>query len=819
MIRAARLALPVLLLLLAAACATKHPALPPDTPPDLSAALSEVLRTAGDNRREIETFLARYPQDPEMREAAFFLAANLPAADRPRLSTRDLSENLEYAFLARRTLPWGQDVPWGLFLNYVLPHRVTQEPFEPWRQRFFEELAPGQANATMLSAARALNQWAFAQAGFDTTARWDQNPAMTLRRGFGRCEEQVILLASALRAIGIPAREAGVSSWQHVNDNHVWVEAWLDGTWRVFEAGSPGRALTANALKSPLVYAPAYGPVVGQTANPEDPVLRQGPGFTLVNVSRRYVPTGEIAVRVRDEAGQPLAGATVFVSSFNYGSFRPGLRLTCDQEGRASFVTGPATYLLSTARNGRTDTAFASWNPDGADFPASVELNLDRERLPEGTVRMRFAHGRPNPNLANASAPVLASEGETPDPAVLARREEWERDRLARFAEFRTLGSRAASWALVHPQGTAGAAGVFDGGATADAGDSAAARAADDATGNTAGNRTASATGNATGKAPGQAMARQLAQARGNAPEVARALRAAAARSPELAALVEGVLNATDPKDLLSLTAPELLEDARLALDARTQARALGLEYDRDVFVKEVAASRIEFESFAFWRAELAPVARKMFGQGFEAGVRRVNEQAHALGLTPPSFLGPRPGPADMVRTGFAVAPVDKAVLACALLRAAGVPARVLEEWGWVEYFDGREYRPLYPDRPEALGDPGATRESAAWYGEPVEVRLRFTREGQTLSEKEAPYFRTFTISRLTPAGTFDSLEDSLKGEFLAENKEYVLQLPEGRFWLFAASRNAAQEPKVRMIRLDVSREKGPLSLEVDLTD
>ncbi len=766
MTRFLRFLCPVLLLLAVTACGIKNQGLPLGLPlnlaPDVVGNLTEVLRTAGDNREQIRAFLSQYDQDPAMREAAFFLAANLPPSDRPVVSARDLSENLEYAFLARKTLPWGESVPWSLFLNYVLPHRVTQEPLEPWRKRLYEELAPGQANATMLEAARAVNMWAFGQAGFDSTQRWDQNPAMTQRRGFGRCEEQVILLVSALRSLSIPARDAGVSSWQHVNDNHVWAEVWLDGEWRVFEAGKPAAPLTGNAMKSPVVYGVAYGRV----QNPEEPVLRQGPGFTLLNLSSRYVPTGTITVQVLDENGQPGAGATVFASTYNYGTFRPGLRLTCDQDGRASFQTGPATYLLSTARQGKADTAFAAWNPDGAEFPAQATLDLRQNRLPQGTVRMRFAQAGPNPNAVNGTSSILKSDGQAADPDLLAQRDRLEQTRLARYTGFKTLAARVGS-----------------------------------------------GEGN-------QSTVKMLAAARGNFPEAARVLaRAEATKSPEFAELVRSLLNEMEPKDLLTFTAPEVLEDVALSLQARAQARAMGLDSDQETFAKYVAAGRIEFESFIFWRKELTPLAQRLFSSGLARGLKKVNELVHGLALTPPSFFGPRPRPQDMVATGFGVAPADKAVLACALLRAAGVPARYAEEWGWVEYFDGQGFRPLYPDLPEGLGNTQATPQAAAYYGEPVEVTLRFFRSGQALTEKEVPYMRAFSISRLTPQGFFDALDESLQGEFSAESQGYVLKLPEGRFWVFAASRNLSGEPLVRMIPLDVSHKTGPISLNLDLHD
>lgn len=758
------LLLAALLLLALAACAPKAPVLPPDTPPALGAELTEVLRTAGDNRREIQQFLGMYDQDPRRREAALFLAANLPPADRPLITARDLAENLDYAFLARESLPWGPGVPWNLFLNYVLPHRVTQEPFQPWRRSLFEELAPGQAKATMIQAARAVNLWTFRQAGFDTTSRWDQNPAMSLRRGFGRCEEAVILMVSALRSLGIPARDTGVSSWQHVNDNHVWVEAWIDGQWKVFEAGKSATPITGNVLKSPLVYAVAMG-----RADPADgEILRTGSGFTLVNVTSRYVPSGTIEIAVLDAQGRPWPKAPVFVSTFNYGSFRPGLRLICDQEGRASFTTGPATYLLTVAAGGRTDFAFASFAPQGGGFPARADLDLRRNRLPQGTAFLPFAHALPNPNLAQADPPVLVHEGQLPDADILDGKDRLERERLARYAGFGLLAARLSG---------------------IDPGDQAARSAP---------------------------WPKALLASRGNLAETARAVQAA---PPALAGQVREFLTRTDPKDLLAVTAPEAAADAELALAARDQARAMGLTYDEETFQTQVAAGRIEYEPFSFWRKELAPLARKLRGASLDETARGVAALVQGLPAVPPSFLGPRLRPQDAARAGFVTGPADRAILACALLRAAGIPARFLEEWGMVEYFDGTKHRPLHPEKPGRPGDREATALSRAYYADRGGLSLRLLQDGQPLSDREAPYFRAFTLSRFNPQGFFEALEHGVDGRYDQEARRYEVQVPPGRYWIFAARRNGSGEPHVRMVPVDIPPGGEALALDVSLDE
>ncbi len=57
----------------------------------------------------------------------------------------------------------------------------------------------------------------------------------SLQSGKVSCTGQSILLICALRSVGIPARMAGVLTWNHVRGNHNWVEAWCDGEWKMLE--------------------------------------------------------------------------------------------------------------------------------------------------------------------------------------------------------------------------------------------------------------------------------------------------------------------------------------------------------------------------------------------------------------------------------------------------------------------------------------------------------------------------------------------------------------------------------------------------------
>ncbi|MGE9310743.1 transglutaminase domain-containing protein [Niabella sp. CJ426] len=53
-----------------------------------------------------------------------------------------LFENIDYAFKAWREQPWGKNVSFEDFKEYVLPYRVGNEALKPWRKRVYELFNP-----------------------------------------------------------------------------------------------------------------------------------------------------------------------------------------------------------------------------------------------------------------------------------------------------------------------------------------------------------------------------------------------------------------------------------------------------------------------------------------------------------------------------------------------------------------------------------------------------------------------------------------------------------------------------------------------------
>jgi len=346
--------------------------------------LQEILRLSGQNKKVFEQFLSSY-KSPLKKEAACFLVAGLPLSDALTITKKALSENLEYAFLARKLMPWAKEVPWDIFLHYVLPHRVSQEPCERWRKRFFKEIAPLVKHLSMKQATLFITKWCYQKAIYRPSAPWDLGPLDIIKLGWGRCEEKAILLIDALRSVCIPARLAFVPAWQHTDGNHAWVEVWIEGKWHILDAATPQLFLDTPWFKPyfnlmPIVLIPVYG---------------KGQNINNIKIYNKY--TDKLVIQLRDKDGKPLSYKKVYLSVYNRASLRPVVYLKTNAQGMATIRVGQGTYLLSAQDKGKWGIKLVSCLQG---FPQKVVLTLTDKPLKKQTFLFRYpfvkANGQPN---------------------------------------------------------------------------------------------------------------------------------------------------------------------------------------------------------------------------------------------------------------------------------------------------------------------------------------------------------------------------------------------------------------------------------------
>ena len=282
----------------------------------------------------------------EERDALTFLYAYMPSNDLIDRDGNYFLENVRSSLEARKTMPWGKVVPEREWRHFVLPIRVNNEALDGSRPYLFNALKDRVKGLTLEQAVLEVNHWCHEHVVYTPSDSRTSSPLATLRTAYGRCGEESTLLVAALRSVGIPARQVYTPRWAHTDDNHAWVEAWVDGKWLFLGACEPEPVLNLAWFNAPvsramLVHTKAFGRYDG----PEE-VISRTPTYTEINVIDNYAHTGKVDVQVVDAAGRPQAGVPVEFQVYNYGQFYTVATKLTDSRGRAFLTAGQGDMLI-----------------------------------------------------------------------------------------------------------------------------------------------------------------------------------------------------------------------------------------------------------------------------------------------------------------------------------------------------------------------------------------------------------------------------------------------------------------------------------------
>ncbi len=267
-------------------------------------------------------------------------------------------DNTRKAIEARQRAGW--TIPEREFRHFVLPVRVNNEAVDDFRTIYSDELHERVKGKSAAEAALEINHWCHEMATYTPSDARTLPPTGTIKAGLGRCGEESVLAVAALRAAGIPARQVYTPRWAHTDDNHAWVEVYVDGNWHFMGACEPEPVLDLAWFNAPvsramLLHTLAFGDYDG----PED-VIRKTRSFTEINVIKSYIPTRRTCVKVLDGAGNPVEGAKVEFKIYNYAEFYTVARQFTGNDGVAALDTGIGDMLVWAYKDGAFGIAKAS---------------------------------------------------------------------------------------------------------------------------------------------------------------------------------------------------------------------------------------------------------------------------------------------------------------------------------------------------------------------------------------------------------------------------------------------------------------------------
>ncbi len=348
----------------------------------------------------------------------------LSASDRPAyasdartLTAEYLEDNIEAAVRTWREAPWRGEVSEEAFLNYVLPYRIVDERLSPmgWRDTLRNRYKGVVDTITDLKRA----YYAVYRAA-STDARIRHMGGLPyllsavdishIRRG--RCLQQCVYIAMAMRAMGIPAVVDGIQRWANYGTTgHSWVAlVAADGTYTVYGGDSVARRhnpinSSSFSLKYPVeagypvdlgfvkrvpkVWRNAYAYAEPDYSDGEAPkeVLRTFMHPHSVDVSHEYGLGGTYG------CGAPLSAGCAYLCVFGTGGGWLPVAYSGVTLGRCSFdgLADSVAYIAAVYSGG-------SLMPQGRPFILSggraVEFKPDTARLRTVSLGRKYPFAR-----------------------------------------------------------------------------------------------------------------------------------------------------------------------------------------------------------------------------------------------------------------------------------------------------------------------------------------------------------------------------------------------------------------------------------------
>ncbi|WP_320019278.1 transglutaminase domain-containing protein [Labilibaculum manganireducens] len=288
----------------------------------------------------------------EEKEALQFLYGYMPLCDLADYNGDFFLKQVRSSFEARESFEWGQKVPDELFRHFVLPYRVNNENLDSARWVFLKELKPRLKGMSMKEAVLEVNHWCHEKVNYAPTDIRTSGPLSIVRTSWGRCGEESTFTVTALRSVGIPARQVYTPRWAHSDDNHAWVEVWTDGKWSYLGACEPEPDLnmgwfTEPARRAMLVHTKVFGDFEGDYE-----VVKRSDNFTEINVVENYADVKKIYVQVVDQSGNSVENARVDFGLYNYAEFYPIASKNTDSDGISFLTTGLGDLLIWAGKEG-----------------------------------------------------------------------------------------------------------------------------------------------------------------------------------------------------------------------------------------------------------------------------------------------------------------------------------------------------------------------------------------------------------------------------------------------------------------------------------
>ncbi|GMQ65314.1 transglutaminase domain-containing protein [Vallitalea maricola] len=287
-----------------------------------------------------------------------FLYTCMPLSDMANYSFDIYLSYVRHGLFLKENMPWGEKIPANIFLKYVMFYRINNENIEDCRHTFYNNLIDRIKDKDMIEAVIEVNYWCLEQATYQTTDERTASPLTVLRSAYGRCGEESTFTVTALRSVGIPARQVYVPRWSHCDDNHAWVEVWCDGKWNYLGACEPEPSLnigwfTAAASRAMLINSRIFTSMNNVNQIVDEELISKNDKAALVNSIENYADTKKLVVRIVDSNDKPIDKVKVRFEVLNYSEFYPVATVITNNDGIARVTLGLGDIYIHAVKDNR----------------------------------------------------------------------------------------------------------------------------------------------------------------------------------------------------------------------------------------------------------------------------------------------------------------------------------------------------------------------------------------------------------------------------------------------------------------------------------
>lgn len=354
----------------------------------LSAQLQEFALTRYQSRKavygplwqEIESALGECTADEAVLMR--YLYGTMPVRDAGEYAFSVFLSYVRHSLWLRAHVPWCRELAEDIFIHHVLYYRINTEEISDCRQFFYEQLQDRIEGMEPEQAVIEINYWCAEHVVYESTDGRTVSPMTLFRCGKGRCGEESTFTVTAFRSVGIPARQVYTPRWAHCDDNHAWVEVYLQGKWHFLGACEPEEALnrgwfTVPANRAILIHSRMFSDF--GLSSTEERIGREGL-LCYVNHTAFYARTGRLAVAVKDGSGQPVPGASVAVEILNMAEYYPAATVKTDDGGMARLTIGLGDVRIRAWKDGAfaEQQAYPTMATDSSAPASLIELTLQR---------------------------------------------------------------------------------------------------------------------------------------------------------------------------------------------------------------------------------------------------------------------------------------------------------------------------------------------------------------------------------------------------------------------------------------------------------